>query len=198
MACGEVPGRLHDPFPAGSVLAEQSDPVQELPGDGGIGRVPSMRYPVTPSVTLSGSAPTGELRITSPAAAASSAATQHVSGTWVRYRQNSAVSWCQMSGFLGRVPGTGRQAGHGFRPLVQAAGPVPVLGGRHAAQQVAGGDEQLGGIDVRGKLGRGRPQPGRCPGTTGLPGLGRSRPHGGCVRPGRPTAGHRAGNGLPG
>jgi hypothetical protein len=47
-------------------------------------------------------------------------------------------------------------------------------------------------IDVPGKLGRGRPQPGRMPRDDGdCRHRERSLPHGGCVRPGRPTAGRR-------
>jgi hypothetical protein len=42
------------------------------------------------------------------------------------------------------------------------------------------------------QAGRGRPQPGRMPrGQRFSRHRERSRPHGGCVRPGRPTAGHR-------
>lgn len=53
-------------------------------------------------------------------------------------------------------------------------------------------------IGLPGKLGRGRPQPGRIPGAGGdFPAPGIPRPHGGCVRLGRPTAGHYR-NGLPG
>jgi hypothetical protein len=35
--------------------------------------------------------------------------------------------------------------------------------------------------------GRGRPQPGRVPGDDGDADTGNTRPHGGCVRPARPT-----------
>ena len=53
-------------------------------------------------------------------------------------------------------------------------------------------------IGLPGKLGRGRPQPGRIPRAGGgFPAPGIPRPHGGCVRPGRPTAGHYR-NGLSG
>jgi hypothetical protein len=74
MGGGELAGRLRHPFPAGSVLGEQSDPLQELPVTAGSDGFPSMKDPVTPSVTMSGSAPIGEHRITSPAAASSAAA----------------------------------------------------------------------------------------------------------------------------
>ena len=54
-----------------------------------------------------------------------------------------------------------------------------------------------GDIAVPGKPGRGRPQPGRMRGSAGDSGAVWSRPHGGYVRPGRPTVGW-GGNGSQG
>jgi hypothetical protein len=67
-----------------------------------------------------------------------------------------------------------------------AAAKGPLRTGRHCLVETAKGLRRVSA--ALGKLGRGRPQPGRAPRSAGLPGACRERAHTGCVRPRRATA----------
>jgi hypothetical protein len=93
----------------------------------------------------------------------------------------------------GLSPAAGaRNAGWACGPPVPAAvqlatAPEPASHGRYCLAETARSLRRV--LAALGKLDRGRPQPGRVPGSAGFPGACRERAHTGLVLPRRATAG---------